>query len=221
MRLLTCGRQRGANWRNDGPGAAAPAGVGRIGAGDAVDREYEVSNPNPRTLAQVTFHSNLCKNSTVPRPVQKPHDASNLAQVETLINLLEMMLNLGNVDLPVLLLHGRSEEMTKDSTLAILLQLDHLEVLHHGQEIVLMETITVVETLTTAEAVVINTKAATMPLHLLPKLAAIPHPGLKLLLLILLLPQLDMVVTLHQAIPVATLLSSLWVLHLASLLLLG
>ncbi|KAL2074135.1 hypothetical protein VTL71DRAFT_7913 [Oculimacula yallundae] len=34
-------RQRGANWRNDGPGAAPAAAVGRIGAGDAVDQEYE------------------------------------------------------------------------------------------------------------------------------------------------------------------------------------
>ena len=37
-------RQRGANWRNDAPGGLpgrAPAG--RIGGGDAVDREYEVS----------------------------------------------------------------------------------------------------------------------------------------------------------------------------------
>lgn len=36
-------RQRGANWRNDGPGGPpgpAPA-AGRIGTGDAVDREYE------------------------------------------------------------------------------------------------------------------------------------------------------------------------------------
>ncbi|KAB5575641.1 hypothetical protein GE09DRAFT_990974 [Coniochaeta sp. 2T2.1] len=34
-------RQRGANWRNDGPGAARPA-AGRIGgSGDVVDREYE------------------------------------------------------------------------------------------------------------------------------------------------------------------------------------
>lgn len=40
--MLTGSRQRGANWRNDGPGAPAPA-AGRIGAGDAVDREYEVS----------------------------------------------------------------------------------------------------------------------------------------------------------------------------------
>ena len=31
-------RQRGASWRND-----APRNTGRVGAGDAVDREYEVS----------------------------------------------------------------------------------------------------------------------------------------------------------------------------------
>lgn len=35
-------RQRGANWRNDGPGAPAGPTAGRVGAGDAVDREYEV-----------------------------------------------------------------------------------------------------------------------------------------------------------------------------------
>ncbi|TGO45965.1 hypothetical protein BCON_0353g00090 [Botryotinia convoluta] len=35
-------RPRGANWRNDGPaGPNAVPGQGRIGAGDAVDREYE------------------------------------------------------------------------------------------------------------------------------------------------------------------------------------
>ena len=35
-------RQRGANWRNDGPGGAPGPTAGRIGTGDAVDREYEV-----------------------------------------------------------------------------------------------------------------------------------------------------------------------------------
>lgn len=39
---LTNRRQRGANWRNDGP-PTGPAGAARIGGGDAVDREYEVS----------------------------------------------------------------------------------------------------------------------------------------------------------------------------------
>ena len=34
-------RQRGANWRNDGPGG--PPGRPAISGGDAVDREYEVS----------------------------------------------------------------------------------------------------------------------------------------------------------------------------------
>jgi splicing factor 1 len=37
-------RQRGADWRN-GPPSGVPGrpAAGRIGAGDAVDREYEVS----------------------------------------------------------------------------------------------------------------------------------------------------------------------------------
>lgn len=39
-------RPRGANWRNDGPpGPNAVPGQGRIGSGDAVDREYEVRLP--------------------------------------------------------------------------------------------------------------------------------------------------------------------------------
>lgn len=38
-------RQRGANWRNDAPGPVPARGpAGRIGGGDAVDREYEVSS---------------------------------------------------------------------------------------------------------------------------------------------------------------------------------
>lgn len=38
-------RQRGANWRNDQPGPPPSRGgpAGRIGGGDAVDREYAVS----------------------------------------------------------------------------------------------------------------------------------------------------------------------------------
>ena len=38
-------RQRGANWRNDGPPVAGRPEAGRIGSGDAVDREYEVRIP--------------------------------------------------------------------------------------------------------------------------------------------------------------------------------
>lgn len=38
-------RQRGASWRNDAPGQVPGRGpAGRIGGGDAVDREYEVSS---------------------------------------------------------------------------------------------------------------------------------------------------------------------------------
>lgn len=40
-------RQRGANWRNDGPGGPPGPTAGRIGTGDAVDREYEVRLPIP------------------------------------------------------------------------------------------------------------------------------------------------------------------------------
>lgn len=37
-------RQRGANWRNDAPGGPPGRPAGRIGGGDAVDREYEVGS---------------------------------------------------------------------------------------------------------------------------------------------------------------------------------
>jgi hypothetical protein len=47
-------RQRGADWRNGPPSGGypgrAPHGAGRIGGGDAVDREYEVI-PNPMLLS--------------------------------------------------------------------------------------------------------------------------------------------------------------------------
>ena len=44
-------RQRGADWRNGPPAGAAPGrpAAGRIGGGDAVDREYEVSYFNIET----------------------------------------------------------------------------------------------------------------------------------------------------------------------------
>ena len=41
-------RQRGANWRNDGPPAGGRGPAGRIGGGDAVDREFEVCLPHPQ-----------------------------------------------------------------------------------------------------------------------------------------------------------------------------
>lgn len=56
-------RQRGANWRNDGPAGARP--VGRIGGGDAVDREYEVScsaqAKGQTTVLIISLSSNSCK----------------------------------------------------------------------------------------------------------------------------------------------------------------
>ncbi len=50
-------RQKGASWRNDGPRAA-----GRIGGGDGVDREYEVSSfliVYPKAATTVTNYSCL------------------------------------------------------------------------------------------------------------------------------------------------------------------
>ena len=63
-------RQRGASWRNDGPGAPRTAGrIGSTGGGDAVDREYEVCFSNfdfPLKNSLLTYTSNSCKNSAVP-----------------------------------------------------------------------------------------------------------------------------------------------------------
>lgn len=45
-------RQRGTDWRNGPPAAEGGPGrpaAGRIGAGDAVDREYEVSHMSAST----------------------------------------------------------------------------------------------------------------------------------------------------------------------------
>jgi splicing factor 1 len=44
-------RQRGADWRNGDAGPAAPT-AGRIGTGDAVDREYEVSNSHLHRMSK-------------------------------------------------------------------------------------------------------------------------------------------------------------------------
>ena len=55
-------RQRGTNWRNDAPGGMPGRPAGRIGGGDAVDREYEVNDfINLGFYTQLTFFSNSCK----------------------------------------------------------------------------------------------------------------------------------------------------------------
>lgn len=59
-------RQRGANWRNDAPGGAPGRPAGRIGGGDAVDREYEVRQVSQ--FARFDAYkscSNLCKSFLV------------------------------------------------------------------------------------------------------------------------------------------------------------
>ena len=151
--------------------------------------------------------------------MEKLLDASNLAQVvETLINLLKKTSSLGNVDRPVLLLHGRNEAMTEASTLVIPVHLDHLEVLRHGQEIVPVEMTIVVETPTMVA--VVSKEATMLLLHLLLQLVAMLLRGHRQLLLTLLLQLVAMVATLPLAIPVATHLSNLWVRHLVSQLLL-
>jgi len=64
-------RQRGANWRNDAPGGGVPGpAAGRIGAGDAVDREYEVSYPDsisfrPKMLTYVATHARTFRWGTI------------------------------------------------------------------------------------------------------------------------------------------------------------
>ena len=133
-------------------------------------------------------------------------DKSKQVQAETSTNPPRTMSSLGSAVPLVLLLHGRNEGMTEDSTPAIL---HHLEALHHGQEIVHVETRAVV--------VILTMVVASRAIMLLPQLVAILHLGHKQLLLTLLLPPV-MVATQLQAIPVAILLSNLWVRHLGSLL---
>lgn len=50
-------RQRGADWRNGAPEPGRPA-AGRIGGGDAVDREYEVSF-SPVLICRTAFTDSI------------------------------------------------------------------------------------------------------------------------------------------------------------------
>ena len=135
-------------------------------------------------------------------------DVSNPDPQEALINRLKTMSNLGNVVLRVPLPHGRNEETTEDS---IHVTLPLLAVPLLGQEIVAVGVKVVVQTHTTMAV----DNLATMLLLL----AATLHLGHNKLLLTLLLPVLDMLVTLHLVTLVAIPLNRLWVLHRALLLL--
>jgi hypothetical protein len=198
-RMLTYSRQRGANWRNDGPGGPPGPAAGRIGAGDAVDREYEVYLDFPLHNQRILIpSSNLCKNSlAVLQPMEMPPDALNLVLVVDLIKVLQKMLNLGNVAQQVLLLLGKSVEMIVDLSLEIQLQ---PVVLHLGPEIVVEVTIMLLSHIMVAR---MDTA------HHLDHPATLLH-GNNLLPILLLLP-LVILATLLRDILVATPLSKPWV----------
>ncbi len=197
-------RQRGADWRN-GPGAPAGPSVGRIGSGDAVDREYEVCTTWTIIMIKILIiYSNLCKNFQVAHLLARNLlDESNLALV-ALINRLKMMLNLGNVDLLGQLHHGRNVVKIVDTNLAILLL---VLLLLHGPEIVPVETKVGVENHTMELA------KMDMALHLQDHLAILLR-GHNLLQLILLSADTLLPVTLLLAMVAAILLSQPWVLLL-------
>lgn len=103
-------RQKGASWRNDGPPSRSG---GRIGGGDAVDREYEVSSllPCPRgrkRRTQLTRRSNSCKSSVA---VPAPLPVSKLAPAHSTMAVARR--SPGSGDLLALLLLGDLETTTR------------------------------------------------------------------------------------------------------------
>jgi hypothetical protein len=73
-------RQKGASWRNDGGMGGRPA-EGRVGAGDGMDREYEVGFfPTLRIRGKMlTIYSNSCKSLVAAHPAAAHRLASRLA----------------------------------------------------------------------------------------------------------------------------------------------
>ena len=154
-------RQKGTSWRNDGPRNA-----GRLGGGDAVDREYEVS------LSQIYLssergpnieYSNLCKNSAaVPKA---PQPASKPALVLTAMAI--AMPNLGNVVPPVLPPHGGLETMTRIMKAVVAAAVAAVPL--HGATATVPTMATGAEIVITAAAVVAAATAKTTTRHLLPR----------------------------------------------------
>lgn len=113
-------RQKGASWRNDGP----PRAAGRIGSGDAVDREYEVSFPFPlyKTLetriSSNSFLSNSCKNSEV-----APADPLLVSKLVLALSITvaAAMRSLGNEALQVLQPRGAHATTNRTAKAALLL----------------------------------------------------------------------------------------------------
>jgi hypothetical protein len=125
---------------------------------------------------------------------------SSPAQLQVMIKDLRLrMSSRGSVDLPELLLHGRSVAMTEALMIVALLLLE--DPLHLGQEIVVV--VTAAETLTTMVKVVVTT---------LPLGVTLLHGNSQLLLIHQLL---HILVTLLQVILVVILLNKPWALHLA------
>ena len=126
-------RQRGANWRNDAPGpmpGRAPAG--RIGGGDAVDREYEVRSNNILQKHQLKRNSNSCKSFLVMvQPMARLPNVLKLALAGTTTGM-QMGIatsNPGNVDRPAKLLHGPAVEMTLAVVMTMVLAMVALRLL--------------------------------------------------------------------------------------------
>ena len=129
-------RQRGADWRNGAPGGAAPGrpAAGRIGGGDAVDREYEVRPPLRKQPLQGTniICSNSCKNYRVAHPTVMHLNASKPALADMRMDAATKVTgisNHGSVDLRAQLLHGNSVEM--------IIAMEELH--HHGLLVVEMK----------------------------------------------------------------------------------
>lgn len=117
-------RQRGASWRNDAPGQPPGRGpAGRIGAGDAVDREYEVSSLfNLIANDELKHYSNSCKSFLAMHLLAMAKRLNVLRQDLVAMKTEIVMLmpkaiaisSPGNVDRPVHLLLGHVEEMITD-----------------------------------------------------------------------------------------------------------
>lgn len=185
-------RQRGTSYR-EGPGGP-PGHAARIGTGDAVDREYEVSFVQAPFANYNTyyFNSNSCKNSLAVHPLTLLV-ASKLVLGPTnkLPLLVVMMSSHGSVVLLVLPLLGSVAEMIVAGM--ILEMLAQQEDLHPGLEIMGMG----------AEATTVET--LTMEVTMAMELRLELHHGNRLPPILPLVPHLaDILVTLHLDMAQAT-----------------
>ena len=141
-------RARGASYRNDGPNGNLPGQgpAGRIGGGDAVDREYEVCYFNPFLRSIILMlSSRSCRSCQAAEVVviwellsvlkQDPAATRTTAATATAIQ------SLGSVALLADLRPGNAAEMTVDETMlmeAILVELRRGIATTAGTELVLL-----------------------------------------------------------------------------------